>query len=538
MKRILAGTLSLSLAWFAGHATAEELNWRSVQVSPTATAAAPAPALGVSLGQPIPLMDSAPAPIVRAKAADNGVQQLPDTLFPTYSPGRSMGGLVRTSFAVESPEFINGGSPPVAGVPTAAVPGPVDPCAPCPPCPEGPCNPCPPCPEDPCCNALHCPPDPCCEPVNRFYVRGEYLFWGIHHMAVPPLVTAGTATGFGILSGQGTSLLFGGSGLDQEPRSGGRLTAGWWFDPCQTWGIEASGFILGEGSANFVAGPGAAGLPVLARPFFNLSTLTPSAEVASDLSRNLGSVRVDAPSHLWGAELDLRRNLCSGCCWRLDLLGGFRYVRLDEGLHITEHGMFTTAIPTTLPGLTLMPGDQFTVQDRFDTRNQFYGGQLGASAELHRGPWSLDLRAKVALGDMHQVLDVNGATIIQPLTSPPLTFPGGLLALGSIPGVGAGNIGHYSRDRFGVVPELGITVGYDLTCRLRIFAGYNVLYLSNVLRPGDQVDLALNPFLVPSFRLVPGSLLGAPVAGIHPAVPFRDTSFWAQGVTCGLEFRF
>jgi hypothetical protein len=386
---------------------------------------------------------------------------------------------------------------------------------------------------------LHCVPDECCCPGSRFYARGEYLFWGIRHMAAPPLVTAGTGTSMGILPVPGTTVLFGGSGLDQEPQSGGRVTAGWWFDPCQTWGVEASGFILGGRAAHFGAGPGAGGLPFLARPFFNLSTGLPDAEIVSFPGMSLGSVAVDAPTNLWGAEVDLRRNLLSGCAWRVDLLGGFRYVRLDEGLHVTEQGVLTSTVATTVPGLTLLPGDQFTVQDRFDTRNQFFGGQLGAAAEYRRGPWSVEIRGKVALGDMHQVLDINGATIVTRGTTPLFLSQGGLLALGTIPGqVGAGNIGHYSRDRFAVVPELGITVGYELTSRLRIFAGYNVLFLSNVLRPGDQVDLNLNPNLIPSFVLLSPTHRPFPVAGIHPSVPFRESSFWAQGVTCGLEYRF
>ena len=44
-------------------------------------------------------------------------------------------------------------------------------------------------------------------------------------------------------------------------------------------------------------------------------------------------------------------------------------------------------------------------------------------------------------------------------------LPGGLLALNS-------NIGTYSTRQFSIVPEFGLTLGYDVTSNLRVFAGY------------------------------------------------------------------
>lgn len=520
MKHMVAAILSLSLAGFAGQIRAEELNWRPVSAGAAAGAKAPALIRKVALGRPVPLAQ-APAnlsrPVIRGKAAEGGPQLLPELPDPKSPSAKLSPSLVRTSFACDC-EPLPGPEPAVP-----CPPGPVDPCAPCPPCPAEPCRPCP---EGPCCDNPCCVPEDCCaSPCSRFYVSGEYLFWGIRHMSTPPLVTAGTTASQGILPAAGTTILFGGSGLDQEPESGGRVTAGWWLDPCQTWGIEASGFVLGERSANFFAG--SFGLPVLARPFFNLTTGLPSAEIVAFPGRAFGTIAVDAPSQLWGAELDLRRNLWAGCWWRVDLLGGFRYVQLDEGLHVTEHGTLTAPIPA----IGAAAGDQFTVLDRFDTRNQFYGGQLGADAELRRGPWSLDIRAKVALGDMHQALDINGSQSLIGAAGPRF-FSGGLLAL---PGA---NSGHFSRDRFSVVPEVGLTLGYDLTSHLRIFAGYNFLYLGKVLRPGDQVDLGLNTALIPNFNLINPGMLGPLPAGARPAVPFREANFWAQGVSCGLEFHY
>jgi hypothetical protein len=79
------------------------------------------------------------------------------------------------------------------------------------------------------------------------------------------------------------------------------------------------------------------------------------------------------------------------------------------------------------------------------------------------------------------------------------------------------------------MPELGIAVGYDITCRLRVTCGYTILYWSKVVRPGDQIDTQVNPSQFP-----PGTLTGAP----YPQFTPRTTDFWAQGLNVGLELRF
>jgi hypothetical protein len=53
-----------------------------------------------------------------------------------------------------------------------------------------------------------------------------------------------------------------------------------------------------------------------------------------------------------------------------------------------------------------------------------------------------------------------------------------------------------------------------------------LLYLSEVLRPGDQLGLPLD--------LTP--LIGLPGAVGPVAFRFLETDFWAQGVNFGLEF--
>lgn len=68
-------------------------------------------------------------------------------------------------------------------------------------------------------------------------------------------------------------------------------------------------------------------------------------------------------------------------------------------------------------------------------------------------------------------------------------------------------------------------------CRIRSGKrpGYNFLYWNNVSRAGDQVDLRINPNLLP------------PAIPSEPRVPAfldRTTGFWAHGVNVGIAFNY
>src|SRR5262249_21736703 len=151
----------------------------------------------------------------------------------------------------------------------------------------------------------------------------------------------------------------------------------------------------------------------------------------------IGGIAIRAPSQFWGTELNYRGNLWRGCHTRLDYLAGFRYLELKEGLDI-----FTAS------QLLVDGGNQALTPDKFDTFNQFFGGQLGLLWEC-RGPrWSLDLRAKLAVGDSYQSVNIQGNTFVPGLG----LFTGGLFAQPS-------NIGRSHENQFAVVPELGINIG-------------------------------------------------------------------------------
>ena len=221
--------------------------------------------------------------------------------------------------------------------------------------------------------------------------------------------------------------------------------------------------------------------------------------------------RSAAPSSLWGLSPDLRCKLCCGCDYEIDGIVGFRYLDLTESIQITESIQASSTAPAPFTNSNAM------LTDFFRTHDQFYGAEVGLGGEKRWGSWFVDWRAKVAIGDTHESLLIDGDQVItNRITGQVTTTQGGLLALNS-------NIGRYSRDSFGVIPELNLHVGYAFTDHIRASIGYDFLYWSSVIRPGDQIDTGLDVNRIPNFVQPPG----VPTVD-RPAVPFKETELLCQ----------
>jgi hypothetical protein len=350
---------------------------------------------------------------------------------------------------------------------------------------------------------------------HRFWFRAEYLLWWIKNSNIPPLLTTGSATDLspGSLDSPRTSILFGGGGQDNKNRSGGRFFAGWWLSDEDSLGLEAGYFFLGpRASGAFESSPGN---PVRARPFFNVNSGMQDSSLVAYPGLVSGSVHIQAPSFLQGADANLVSVVGQMNRLRLEAFLGFRYLNLGEGLHIDENDVVSAVSPQ-------LPGQPISISDRFDCQNNFFGGQLGARADFRWKRCTLNILAKVALGETYETVSIHGSTQIgaQPIVSE------GFLALAS-------NSGRFNHSGFAVVPEVNVSIGFQITEYLRAFAGYSFLYWSQVARPGDQVDLGLNENLVPT-----STTFGTGGGPARPAFAFHTTDFWAHGINLGLEFRF
>lgn len=379
-----------------------------------------------------------------------------------------------------------------------------------------------------------CCPDLCkplcevCGPPGRFWVSAEYLLWWIKTAQTPPLVTTSPDSSLGILGQPGTRVLIGGQGLDRDPLHGGRFMAGMWLDCCQTHGIEIGYFFLSNRESEASAGgPGTPGSATVARPFYNVLTGREDSQLVAFPNVLAGTATVTGTSRLQGITPNLICNLCccspKDCCdprgYRVDLLLGPRYYDLEEDLSVRED-------LRVAPGVPVLGGSRINILDNFDTRNRFYGGFIGARAECWRGRMFANVTGGVALGSTNQIVEINGNTVITPPAGAVVNRAGGLLTQQT-------NIGRYSRNEFTYIPELGFNVGYQVTDHLRAYVGYSLLYWSDVVRPGDQIDRGINTTQLPTLG-GQGTLTGPR----RPAFSFQDSDFWAQGINFGVQLRF
>lgn len=243
------------------------------------------------------------------------------------------------------------------------------------------------------------------------YGRADYLLWWTEKdRALLP-----SATDFGALEHMGE-----------------RMVVGYWLDPQQTYAFE-----IGE--------------------FWMIERTPTDGAVVGD-----GAYHNEFDNRFWSIEAQLRGEVYR-CRWaHVDLLGGFRFLELDERLQLAERN------------------DSAISEERFTTRNHFFGGQIGTEVELHHAKWFVDIWGKVALG----------ATCEEFRATPTTAVPHG----------------DVDRSPFAVLPELGVNFGYQISSSIRVTAGYTFFYLSDAARPG----------------LSPG----------------RGSDYWGQGLNLGFEFRY
>lgn len=383
----------------------------------------------------------------------------------------------------------------------------------------------------------------------RFTLGFESLFWWITDDKSPALVNS-APVGTPLAATAFTSVLVGGSNnpFAADGFVGMRLRATYWFSDDHLWGVDGSAFLLPEQQDNIylqstgtpvqigrpfvdfaptiiVPGPVVNGVPttrVVANPNFG----GPASEIIAGTEGGrtaVGDVSIMHRTSLWGFDANLRRNLWLGDMMTSDVFFGYRQLGLDESLTITERVLTTQNQAGGVP----IAGTVSTIRDQFSVTSRFYGGQIGLDNQFRFGDFSIGIRGSIALGCTQQTLDITGSrtTVVPPNTT--VVTQGGLLALQGT------NIGGRSRNMFSVVPEVGLTVGYDLYDWLRVSAGYNFLYWNNVVRAGEQVDPRVNVNFLPDAdpRL---RNTGQRV----PAQLFPNSDFFAHGVTFGLELRY
>ena len=344
---------------------------------------------------------------------------------------------------------------------------------------------------------------------GRFWIELDALAWTVKGDRPPALVTTSPAgTPFaqaGVLGAPGTSVLFGDSAVNGDWRAGGRLRAGYWFDPQHNRGIEVSFFDLQSVSTGFATDSNAHA--ILAQPFFNALTNAQDAALVALPGAVTGAIAVNETSRLLGAGALYRQDVGTWIDQRISALIGYRYLRSSDRL----------SIPVAL-NFGLGPLSDI---DSFNASSNFHGVDIGIAGEWKRGPWTLEWRGKVALGANFNSAEISGTTTAN-FGGGITTVPGGLLALSS-------NSGNFSQTRFAAVPELALKAGYQVAPQWRLVAGYDLLYWTGVQRSGGLIDTTLNPNLIP-----------LPVGGgpQRPQPVFNTSPLLAQGFNVGVRYDY
>jgi hypothetical protein len=351
-----------------------------------------------------------------------------------------------------------------------------------------------------------------------FWVGLDYQMVWMQGINLPPLVTTspvGTPRiNAGVLGAPGTNTLFSGQ-IQDNVRSGVRLGAGYWFDPRQALGIE-TGFMIFESQSGIFSASSTDGT-ILARPFRNSNTQTQQAVLVAFPGSSNGTIDIRARSgNFYEAHVDLTEKAYDNDFFRLYSMIGYRFYRYDEGTLINQ------TISPTDP--LFVAGTLINTNDRFNTRNQFHGIDLGFRSEFFWDRLSIDLLTKIAVGRLFRTFDISGDQTITVPGAAPVVQSGGLFALGN-------NSGVKSNSDWKVMPEFGVTLNYQFrpNCNLRL--GYSFILLQSIAHASEQIDQNINTNLLPG---------GNPALGGSNLPAFRNirADQWIQTVNFGVEFRY
>lgn len=363
---------------------------------------------------------------------------------------------------------------------------------------------------------------------SRFWFSHDILLWWTKSSPVPqPLVTLGSTSDSvpGALGQPGTQVIYGGNSIDMRLSAGLRFDTGFWIDNDRQYGVDAGYFFLGRQFRGFSAYSDGYGSPLIARPTFDAQTGTESSYVDSYPGYVAGGVTIFNRSQFQGANIGPMLNLVQTDRFRFDGLLSFRYLNLSESLNINDQYADVQPGSLTFGGQTIRMSDFLSDLDTFRTTNSFYGGSLGGRVNWASGRWLINATGRVALGTVQERTVIQGSTTLTTESGAQSVLPGGILATSA-------NMGNYYRSPFAVAPEAYLNVGYQIRPWLTLRIGYSFIFLSNVLRPGNQVNRTASANLLPS-----DPTYGNPGPNL-PTYQFHTSSYWAQGLNLGLDWRF
>ena len=258
-----------------------------------------------------------------------------------------------------------------------------------------------------------------------------------------------------------------------------------------------------------VSGSGLPGTDGISRSYTQAGTGNQISLFAAQPGQYSGSVTAHSNMQAWGVDSNLRWDTYHIFVDRTELLAGFRYFNLGERISIDDSSTFSD-------------GRRLAVSDNFQTRNHFYGGQVGFHSRIYGTVWSLDFINKYAIGGVNQEVRAFGSNSIISPAGVEDREQGGLYARGA-------NVGTFSRNRFAVAAESSTIVGYNLTPNVRLHFGYHGSWISSVIRAPEVIDPVVNDSNVRYISLP------SPSNANRPAFQWnRASDYFLQGVSFGV----
>ncbi|MGL4420670.1 MAG: BBP7 family outer membrane beta-barrel protein [Gemmataceae bacterium] len=343
-----------------------------------------------------------------------------------------------------------------------------------------------------------------------FWAHGEYLLWYTRAQGTPLLI--GTVPDSQAQTGQlplsaVTPLFPTKRTINFNVQNGFRGQVGGRLNPAL--GFDVGGFFLENINETTSFNSGANGSPALVRTYTRAADGSNQNLYSALPGQYPGGISVFADTQFYGGDGNLRVDWYRLLADRNELLVGFRYLGLEESLIIRDRS-------------DLGGGVVNTVTDVFRTKNNFYGGQVGLHTRLlGTGRATIDIVNKLALGAVNQRAEIFGTN----------TFTGlpvqdtGLYA-------GTANSGVFTRTKFAAAGEFGLNFGYEVSSGIRLHAGYSIIWLSSVIRPGHAIDPTINDSQVRFVADAPPDTQNR-----RPTFDFGRSAkdFWVQGLNLGIS---
>jgi hypothetical protein len=399
----------------------------------------------------------------------------------------------------------------------------------------------------------------CLDKSPPVWIEGEYLLWAIKNNPLPtPLVTQGSFSDpiTGAVGRPGTKIKLGKQNINMGWLQGVQITAGSWLTSSQKIGLEGGYFILPAiTQKKSLHTSGKVGSPSYAVPIHDVTGLWGLNGVSGesiyllpgplgDMPGFHGDFNLKLSSKFQGAQLNAVYRIAHWRFFGLNALTGFRWLQLKEQLMFQAS---THTVPNFPSGFAFA-----NTKDSFNTKNDFYGSQIGIGAAYANRHFDVKGVLQVGLGAIVETIHIDGSSktsngnlFYETKNTAGETLKGGIFAQKT-------NMGSHHRHAFAAVLDANIKANVKISRYFELGAGYSFLWISALARPGKQIDRKINPTLTAlaeaSRETVGTQKAPTPFGQPGPAQPaqgpkrphfsLKNSDFWIQGLTVGVTARF